>query len=495
MDARTVSKRAPITQRGTSLISRGLREKLIVAFCLMSVVPILVLLYVVVNYVFPHLKTWWDLALVVGLAAGIAFLGFIVVRSLVLPIVKLSSEARAIAAGNVEGQIEVRALDEVGALGTALNQITQRVRDNMTHLRAYGEETRNLHLEINKRILALSNLLQISNLITQSAKLEEVVAFSLDKLSQMEQAELNCLLESTEEPNSFIVRAAAGMDRAQAEALVNVQVSAPWLRRAVAEHTVLLIDEKASVADRESLQKVFGMTNAVCQPLSSMGNGVAVLLSANRLDHFSFDEDTVDLLNVFAKQVTIAIENGLLLRQTEELEIMDGLTGLYNAKYTKNRLEEEIQRSIRFHRPCSLVVFNVDNFRYFRDLYGGPVADRILCQVAEIIRGELSEVDRAGRTGVDEFSLILPERNKREAIELAEAIRHRVELGVFTDGLRRLSGKISVSGGVSENPIDGSNSDELFKRAHEALRSAKNRGKNRVSQTTKVRPSLHSEER
>ncbi len=115
------------------------------------------------------------------------------------------------------------------------------------------------------------------------------------------------------------------------------------------------------------------------------------------------------------------------------------------------------------------------------------MTDRILCQVAEIIRGELSEVDRAGRTKADELALILPERNKREAIELAETIRHRVETTVFTDGSRRLSDRISISGGVSENPIDGSTSQELFRKASEALESAKSRGKNRVAPTTRLR--------
>ena len=488
MDARTVSKRTPPVKGGGSLVSRGLREKLTVAFCLMSVVPLLVLIYIVANYVFPNLKTGWDLVPVVGLSAGIAFLGFVVVRSVVLPIVKLSSEARAIAAGNMDGNIEVRATDEVGALGTALNQITQRVRDNMAQLRAYGEETKYLHLEINKRIIALSNLLQISNMITQSStKLEEVIAFSLDKLSQLDSAEFNCLLKPTEDSNHFVVQAVEGINHAEAGSFANVQVDAPWLRRAISEQAALVIDEKASVSDRESLRKTFGMTNAVCQPLSSMGKGVAVLVSANRLQGFVFDDDTLDLLKVFAKQITIAVENDLLIKQTEELEIVDGLTGLYNAKYTHNRLEEEIQRSIRFHRPCSLAVFNVDNFQHLKDLYGGPVTDRILCQVAEIIRGELSEVDRAGRTKADELALILPERNKREAIELAETIRHRVETTVFTDGSRRLSDRISISGGVSENPIDGSTSQELFRKASEALESAKSRGKNRVAPTTRLR--------
>jgi len=196
-----------------------LKEKLIVAFSLMSIVPLLVLGYVVTNYAFPQMKTIGDLSLVVALAAGIALLGMAVASSLVLPIVKLASEAQAIAAGNLDRTVDVRAPDEVGSLGVALNQITQRVRDNMSQLRVYGEQTKHLNLEINRRVLTLSHLLQVSNLISQSAKVEEVTGFILEKLTQLEEAELNCLLERTGEDGTFLIRAAVGTDAVQAQAL------------------------------------------------------------------------------------------------------------------------------------------------------------------------------------------------------------------------------------------------------------------------------------
>jgi len=457
-----------------------LREKLIVAFSLMSVVPLLVLGYVVTNYVFPHQDTAWDLTVVLGLAIIIALLGLVVARNLVLPVIKLASAAQAIAEGHLERQVDVQTPDELGTLGVALNQITQRVRDNMGQLKVYGEQTKHLNLEINRRIVTLSHLLQVSNLITQSAKVEEVRTFILEKLTQLEEAELNCLLEPAGEEGAFVVQAAVGAEPSRVQALLHATVSAPWLRRVLQESHLHVTDGRSPIPERELLQQALGMTNAVCQPLISMGQGIGILVSANRVPDFTFTEDTLELLKVFAKQMVIAIENDLLARRAEELKVIDELTGLYNASYMRSRLEEELRRAMRYHRPCSLVTFNVDNFRQFQELYGGLVAEGALRQLAELLKAGVTEVDRVGRVGPDEFAVILPERNKREAIELAETIRQRIAQHPLTDGPQPPARHLTVSGGISENPIDGATADVLWTRAAELMRTAKRQGKNHV---------------
>ncbi len=464
-----------------SLLPSGLKEKLIVAFGLMSVVPLLILGYVVSNYVFPKLDTTWDLSLVVGLGIAIAFLGFIVARSLVLPVVKMAAEAQAIAEGHLERKVSTEeAPDEVGTLGVALNQITERVRDNMSQLRLYGEQTKDLNLEINRRIMTLSNLLQVSNLISQSAKIEEVIQYILQKLTQLDETELNCILRPVGE-KEFVIQAASGLDAAQVQGLLEGKISAPWLRQALSNRQTLVIDGKsAASAEGELIQQLFGMTNAVCQPIGSMGEGVGVLVTANKKSRFEFQSDCLDILKVFAKQLTIAIENDMLMKRAEELKVIDELTGLYNEGYMRGRMEEEIRRAARYHRSCALALFNLDGYGQFRDLYGALAAEKLLHQIAELLKGAVTEVDRVGRIGADEFAVILPERNKREAIDLAEIIRGKVEEHVFMNGLKPFPQSTTVSGGVSENPIDGMTGDELFTKATEALSRAKAEGKNKI---------------
>ncbi len=483
MGERAVSKGTPSPRVSFSLMPQGLREKLIVAFGLMSVVPLLVLGYVVTNYVFPRVETLWDISLVVGLAALVAFLGFIVARGFVVPVVKLAEQAQAIAAGQLVKEVDVgpEAGGEVGSLGMALNQITQRVRENMSQLRVYGEQTKHLNLEINRRILTLSHLLQVSNLISQQAKIEEIITFILERLTQLDEAELNCILELSAEDGDLVVRAAAGADPNQAMALQGSKVVAPWLTKILQERRTAVVDsEHKASAGGELLQSLFGMKHAFCQPIVSLGQGTGLLITANAKPEFVFGEDCLDLLKVFGKQVSIAIENDLLAKRAEELKVIDELTGLYNAGYMKSRLEEEVRRAMRYHRPCAFLLLNLDDFQQIQGLYGGLAGEGILHQVANLLKGRVTEVDRVGRMGSDEFAMILPERNKREAIELAEAVRGAIEQHPFLNGNQPLPRPVSLCVGVSENPLDGSTAQELLNKATQAVRSAKGQGKNRV---------------
>lgn len=481
MGQRSVSPKQPFPRLKPSLLPRGLKEKLVVVFSLMSVLPMMVMVYIVSVYLFPRMESIWDVSLVVLLTGVVAFLGLAVARGMVMPMVRLSQQAQEIAEGHLEREVQIDATDEVGSLGAALNQITQRVRENMSQLRMYGEQTKHMNLEINRRILTMSHLLQVSSLISQSAKIEEVVSFILEKLSQIEETELNCVLEPGGGKGSFVVRAAAGSDTKQVAALQGSRIAAPWLGQVLEQKRMFVLDAQRSFrVEQETLEQVFGMTHAVFQPITSVGQGIGILLSANRKSDFVFTEDCLDLLKVFGKQLAIALENDLLTRRAEELKVIDELTGLYNAAYLQSRLEEEIRRAIRYHRPCSLILLSVDDFQQFQGMYGVLAAEGVLHQMADLLKARVTEVDRVARMGPEEFAIVLPEKNKREALELADSIRGWVGEHRFTNGRELLPRSLSVSVGVSENPIDGSNGAELFQKAAAEVASAKKQGKNRV---------------
>jgi len=100
-----------------------------------------------------------------------------------------------------------------------------------------------------------------------------------------------------------------------------------------------------------------------------------------------------------------------------------------------------------------------------------------LKKIAAVLTKRLSPIDKAARIGDDVFALLLPEKNKRSAFDIAEEIRHDVEKLRFSDDeLDRMT----VSVGVSENPIDGSTPEALFDKAAELVKKAKTDGKNKV---------------
>jgi diguanylate cyclase (GGDEF)-like protein len=101
----------------------------------------------------------------------------------------------------------------------------------------------------------------------------------------------------------------------------------------------------------------------------------------------------------------------------------DGLTGLYNHRYFQERIHQELKRAVRYGRPLSLIMIDVDGFKTINDTLGHPAGDTILQKIAQAISDNVREIDIPTRYGGDEFAVILPETDIKEAMQTAERIR------------------------------------------------------------------------
>ncbi|MCK4325299.1 diguanylate cyclase [bacterium] len=169
-----------------------------------------------------------------------------------------------------------------------------------------------------------------------------------------------------------------------------------------------------------------------------------------------------------------------LLERIEALSITDDLTGLYNKKYLGGRLSEEIQRAIMYQRPCSLAIFAIDHFKSYNDSYGERAGDLVLQEVAGLIRAHSTDIDKVARSGGGRFGVILPEKNKKEALLFAEEVKRVVERHRFPHERSQPGGRLTISAGVAANPIDGAKAQELLEKAVSAGNRAKEEGGNRV---------------
>lgn len=160
-----------------------------------------------------------------------------------------------------------------------------------------------------------------------------------------------------------------------------------------------------------------------------------------------------------------------LLEKVDRLSMKDRLTGLHNATYIRERLDEEIQRALHYQRPCSFVYFIIDRFDLHAAERGEEAAEGLLRQVAVELKAALTEFDRAARLNRNEFALILPDKNKKKAIDIAESICRTIN---DSAALRASgSGKVlRIIAGISENPLDGASADQLFLKAHSRAREA-----------------------
>jgi diguanylate cyclase (GGDEF)-like protein len=194
---------------------------------------------------------------------------------------------------------------------------------------------------------------------------------------------------------------------------------------------------------------------------------IGALGMGNRRASYTWMTEWVDLVKVFAKQTSIAIENEVLLRKAKTLAIRDELTGVYNERYIKRRLEEEIKRAIMYQRPCGLLMFRPTGLVAYRQQFGEPEAERFLKKVARFIQESVTEIDRVGRFAGNEIVVVLPERNKRQAMEISEELGRRMvtTFEEFMNGTTPL--KLEV--GIAENPLDGITGDDLVEKASVSL--------------------------
>jgi diguanylate cyclase (GGDEF)-like protein len=408
-------------------------------------------------------------------------MGYYILKKIIDPVISISKEAEEIAKGHYDRVIKVGIgrEDEIGDLSSALDQLTLRIRHSMEELSSYGEKTKKINLEINKRVVTLTNLLQISSLISQGAQLDEILTLSVDKIMQVGQSEIGFLMTKAEGQDILAIRCLRGNYH---EGLrdYKIRLGQDLLGSIIYKKEVFILDKNNTESSPAvvAFQEKFAMRNAIIIPLYVRGKALGVISIANNLADFVYSSDDLEVLEIFVKQIAIALETDFLHFRVQKLEVKDALTGLYNERFITNRLEEEIKRAVIYQRPCAFLLFNVDNFRRYYTLFGGLASEAVLKKIALALEDSITEVDRAGRFGDNAFAIVLPERNKKEAMRMAEEIRKKIEY-IFKEETD-VNKKMTISGGVSENPIDGISAQELIAKAKELLDEAKAHGKNQV---------------
>jgi len=166
-------------------------------------------------------------------------------------------------------------------------------------------------------------------------------------------------------------------------------------------------------------------------------------------------------------------------RRMYDAALRDGLTGAYNKKYFRERLDAELAFSLRHRAPLSLVLFDLDHFKRINDTYGHPAGDYVLKTLAEGILASVRREDVFARYGGEEFAILSRGLSTRDAALFGERLRAWVQSYPFVFEDQRLPVTISV--GVAAVPdADVSESEALVRCADEALYAAKRGGRNQV---------------
>lgn len=212
-------------------------------------------------------------------------------------------------------------------------------------------------------------------------------------------------------------------------------------------------------------------------PLVMAGN-VSGMIRAESAYPGIFSQDDLRLFTILSDLAGAAAENARLYQRTQELAITDGLTGLYLRRFFNQRLEEELNRFREYGTPFCLMILDLDHFKRINDKLGHLVGDRVLAQLAEVLRAEARSTDILCRFGGEEFALLLPYTPAASGMIMAERIRVRV----LDHPLPSLAGHppLTVSLGVAGCPTHALDGPGLVHAADDALYVAKRQGRNRA---------------
>ena len=247
----------------------------------------------------------------------------------------------------------------------------------------------------------------------------------------------------------------------------------------VLEHNdaVRIVDE---YHDDRILQPPTGPVHGsiVCVPLRARDGAIGVLTLERLGEGRVFSDDEFELVQLFAAQASIALQNAevhLAVRQRAQIDV---LTGLLN----HGTFVQHMDALITAAEPFSLVMLDLDHFKPVNDSMGHQAGDRLLKQVAQAIVAASRDSDRVFRYGGDEFVVLLPRTAGDQVGPIAERVRAAVN-GVVQHSLE-WHGKarsLDASAGTASYPVDGVAADEVLLAADRALFVAKRAGGGRVA--------------
>ncbi len=213
-------------------------------------------------------------------------------------------------------------------------------------------------------------------------------------------------------------------------------------------------------------------------PLKAKDKVNGIIVADNFITNDPITKDDIRMLTMLANQAGLAIENSQLFELTVERAHSDYLTNLWNHGYFQYLLHTEIEKAKANRSHLSLIAVDIDDFKIYNDTLGHQAGDKILKDLAMLLRNQSRKMDLVCRYGGEEFTIILPHTDKKEAFLIAERIRIDIAKYHFLDEKIFPAKMMTVSLGVATFPENGQTPAELVTSSDKSLYQAKNKGKN-----------------
>jgi diguanylate cyclase (GGDEF)-like protein len=338
----------------------------------------------------------------------------------------------------------------------------------------YAEQRR----KAESQLARLESLLQAVTCIHASLDLQRVAGEILRELGRRVQADGWLLYIVSEDGRSLELALSEGI-RTRLQSLT-LDVGGPGLIERAVQEGEIAVSHQAEVVEIELLPEHKRTAGAVlCLPLVVEGQAVGVVQAFRNPESGLFDPLDEQMLRELSRVAAAALNNAVQFARTERLYMQDDLTRLYNSRYLRQFLGNEIKRARRYHSRVSVAFIDLDGFKQVNDRYGHLVGSETLKEVANLLADAVRETDVVARYGGDEFMIVLPETCAEKALATAERIRLRLAEHLFT-GRSGQPFRLTASFGIAAYPDHAQLAADLIEKADLAMYQAKARNKNNV---------------
>jgi len=205
-------------------------------------------------------------------------------------------------------------------------------------------------------------------------------------------------------------------------------------------------------------------------------------------------ETTLDYIEWAENQQNLSAAIHHAFRQrVEQLAEYDPLTGLYNRHYLQTILPLQIAHMANLKDQLSAIMLDVDHFKHYNDTNGHPEGDRVLAQIANLLRSNVREQDVCCRYGGEELLVVLPNADTEKTLTMAERVRRAIEQAPFRFEELQPMGRMTASLGIASYPGHASSAGELIECADQAMYLGKRQGRNRTCTYDEVKEAGENE--
>ena len=236
-------------------------------------------------------------------------------------------------------------------------------------------------------------------------------------------------------------------------------------------------DSPVATAHDAAIARLVPPSTELVVPLDAGAERMAVLVLGPRMREQAYGPAETDLAGTLSFAAAIALKNAELVEQLQSAATTDALTGLFNRRALEERLAAEMSRSLRHQLHTSVVLLDLDRFKMVNDTMGHAAGDRLLIEIATVLRQQCRSLDAVGRMGGDEFLVILPMTKPTRPMVFVSRVQRAVAL---VGKAHPEFGRPTLSMGIAEAPRHGTSAEAIFGAADAALYRAKRAGRDAV---------------